>query len=232
MHICRGALSEFTQIARIGHQPADLNVIEYGIYRRQAAPIDEIDNQLIVGSQVSPIAHCNCIRQVVRGFREYALILGRRRLAEQHGDQRDVQLSALSEERWGIPIPIGTQVQVGDPGDGRDRFLQDLQALSKDLVPLVDGDAGEVAAWAGEARHQSGPHKIAASNQNDRYCVVRGADRLCDFSADRHDHIGLSIDDRASEVGKPSGRPSPEYRSTDRFCPSTSPNRRSSAKNA
>jgi len=34
MHICRGALSEFTQIARIGHQPADLNVIEYGIYRR------------------------------------------------------------------------------------------------------------------------------------------------------------------------------------------------------
>ena len=143
-----------------------------------------------------------------------------------------MQLSALFEERWGIPIPIGTQVQVGDPGDGRDRFLQDLQALSKDLVPLVDGDAGEVAAWAGEARHQSGPHKIAASNQNDRYCVVRGTDRLCDFSADRHDHIGLSIDDRASEVGKPSGRPSPEYRSTDRFCPSTSPNRRSSAKNA
>jgi hypothetical protein len=53
--------------------------------------LDQLDNQLTVRDEVAYIVHYDRVWPLLRHFGEHALVLGRRRLLERHGDQRDIQ---------------------------------------------------------------------------------------------------------------------------------------------
>src|SRR6202030_2774675 len=143
---------ELGEVGPVGHQPAGFHVVAPGIHRRQAALLDQINDQLTVGKKLTNAAYEDRVRRILRYFSETTLILGVCRLMEQHIGQRDLQSSARRSELFLQLLPLGTfpgpaHIQESDPRSRRDGFLEDLQALSIDLEPCVDGDAGDVADW-------------------------------------------------------------------------------------
>ena len=66
--------------------------------------------------------------------------------------------------------------------------------------PRENGDAGDVASRAREARREAGLDRIA-TDPNDRDRTGRCTSRFRDGVIGGDDHVRLSVDDLASEIG-------------------------------
>ena len=83
-------------------------------------------------------------------------------------------------------------------------FLEDLQALSIDLVPR-HSDTGNIAVRTRQARHES---QGGVGPRGDyRYRAGGWTDGLQDSCTNRNDHIRVPADDLASEIGIALGPP-------------------------
>ena len=83
---------------------------------------------------------------------------------QRHARRRSCQLQ-LGEHVEGSPV-----VRIDEIGDALhrgDRLTQELQPLGAE-VGTKHGIAGDVAARAGEARHQAGAHRIGDADHHDR----------------------------------------------------------------
>src|SRR5262249_30387962 len=157
--------------------------------------------QLVVCRKGTSRTHDDRVRPLGDDFTERALIFGRRRLLEWHTYQGYFQSSArLTKLLPAGTFPLPAHRQEGDLGCRRHDLLEDLQALSPDLCPCVNSDAGDVAAGVCQARCEACADRIA-SYPNDWYCGIRRARRLCDRVGAGNDHIGVPVGDLAREVG-------------------------------
>jgi hypothetical protein len=113
----------------------------------------------------------------------------------------------------------------------RDRLIEDLQALVPDLVACVDGDTGDVAAR--RARLIASPACTGSPPiQTIGIVLVAACAAFAIASLLATITSGLQLTTSRTRFAYPSGRPSPEYRSIERFCSSISPAQRSSSNNA
>src|SRR3984893_8883089 len=124
----------FADVALIGHQPTRLHILTIAIDRRQAAFLDQLDDQLPVREEVTYVTDHDRIWPLLCDFGERALILGWCRLLQQHGDHRDLQSSACFLIGWLKRLSIATfprptRRQECDLGHRRHGFLEDLEAL-------------------------------------------------------------------------------------------------------
>src|SRR5262249_34396723 len=173
------------------HQPARLHVPAVRIDRRQAAFLDQRDNQPTVRAEIADSAHDDRVRPLVRDFCEYALKLSRRRLREHHADDRSLQLSTCLTKQL-LPARGCARRQIPYPGCRWDGFLEDLQTLAPNLVPGSNGDAGDVASRVCEACGESGLNRVSA-NPDDRCCGGRRAGCPCRGGAAVADYIPLWV---------------------------------------
>jgi hypothetical protein len=84
------------------------------IHCRQTAFLDQLDNQLTVRDEVAYIVHYDRVWPLLRHFGEHALVLGRRRLLERHGDQRDIQPPADFPKPSSVKFPCPARQQERD----------------------------------------------------------------------------------------------------------------------
>lgn len=78
MHVINHAPKELGEVGLIGHQPACLHVITKGLYCRQAAFFNQIDDELPIRKKLTRTARNDRIRRMLGSFAEYTLIFGRR----------------------------------------------------------------------------------------------------------------------------------------------------------
>ena len=106
-----------TELAELRESPAD------GFFRQG-------QHQLMVGGELPYIVRHDRGRPLLRDFAEHTLIFGGCRLIKRHADHRHFQSLACFPK----PLPIATFPGCAHVGRRRDGFLDDLQALSIDLV--------------------------------------------------------------------------------------------------
>ena len=109
---------------------------------------------------------------------------------QRHAARRSCQLQLRQHVEGSGIVWIG---EVGDPHHGGDRLAQELQPLGAE-VGAQHRIAGDIAAWAGEARHQAGTHWIGDADHYDR---DRRCRRLGCFSWRRA--VGRDQIDRAAD---------------------------------
>src|SRR6516164_4473870 len=205
VHVIGHAPPEFVEVPSICHQPARLHVFTPGIHRRQAASLGQLNDQATVGDQITDVADHDRVRFLLRDFRERALNLGRGRLLERRTDYRDLQSSARLLKYLLITYhrACGQKQDLGYRGDG---FLEHLEALSPDLEPRKNGDAGDGAAGPREARRESRLDRVAA-DPNDWQRRIGCARRPRDRFGAGDDYVRIPVDCPAGKVGKALGAP-------------------------
>ena len=110
------------------------------------------------------------------------------------GPPRQLSLAIFRIDVIGIP-------QHRDAGERRRELVQELKPLGG-KVGGHEGNAGDVAARAGEARHQPGLYGIVAHCHDDWDRTGRRAHEWCHVTAEHVDEIGLRRDQLAREHGQ------------------------------
>ena len=106
---------------------------------------------------------------------------------------RDLRLDRL------VALKVLPLEQMRNP-QRRDRFFQELQKLRSEIWPKL-GQARDIGSRPSEARHQTGPKRITACRQDDRYrgrCVFGSTSRL---EIPRDDDINFETDEFRRKPG-------------------------------
>ena len=104
--------------------------------------------------KITSVVHYDRVRLLRHDFSEYALIFGRCRLRHRHTDQRDFQSSAHFPKASSVKFSCRARQQKRNFGCRWDGFLEDLEALSPDLV-IIQVDPGDGAVRMCQARCES-----------------------------------------------------------------------------
>jgi hypothetical protein len=119
-----------------------------------------------------------------------------RRVPELEGAEHQSQgscrmLGGLPVAGWrrerGLP-------EHGDPGHRRHSLLQQRQPLTGDLRGDIDGQAGDVAPGAGQARDEPCAHRIRGERHDDRDGGRRSSGEGDRVVTPRHDGIDVQLD--------------------------------------
>src|SRR5882762_10282312 len=100
------------------------------------------------------------------------------------------------------------------------RFGEKPKAFPIEFQTRITCNASDVAARMRNAWHKSQGNRIAGYRHNRDRC--RGQfERQCDCTRHRENQVGMRANDFTGQFGIALNSPSPEYRSTARFWPST-----------
>ena len=129
MHVIGKTLSEFTELRRIGHQPAQLHMVAMGINDRKTVFSGQFDDQGTKCQKAAALVDDGSIelllRQIGEGAADLRFAHGR---SEIHNKRDTEMLPCFAIQRSRRVVPHA-RLQGGDLGSRRHHLFEDLQAL-------------------------------------------------------------------------------------------------------